>query len=370
MRIRLSECAASRENNFNLIRLTAASLVLYSHSFALAIGSKESEPLITKLGMTWGSMAVDIFFITSGFLITSSYMARKNVIAFFWARVLRIYPALITAVFLCVFVIGVWLTKINIWDYFSSAQTYKFILKNSTLFFGVEYQLPGLFNSTPWKGTVNGSLWTLPYEVKMYAILAVLLGLIAFLGKRSSAITYKSVLVAVGICSMSLHFINHFQPILPEKFIQLFFMFFVGAAFYVWKDKIWLSSRCFVPALFLVLVSTVNKDAYFILYSLFLPYLIFYIAYMPSGPMLRFNRAGDYSYGIYIYAFPVQQTMAELIPNITVVEMVFYSFVATSILAFFSWHLIEKKFLRMKENYTFIEDFLKRSRIDDKRTPK
>ena len=126
----LSTYTTSRDNNFNLIRFVAALLVLHSHSFALALGSGDAEPLRNTIGMTWGIIAVDIFFITSGFLITSSYFARNNLLFFAWARILRIYPALIAAILFCVFIVGLWFTTHSAWEYLTSGQTLKFLLKN------------------------------------------------------------------------------------------------------------------------------------------------------------------------------------------------------------------------------------------------
>jgi len=106
----LSKYTNNRDNNFNLIRFLAASLVLYSHSFSLAIGTVYAEPFKISLGLTLGTIAVDIFFITSGFLIASSFFEKNNIIAFVWARILRIYPALIIALIFCVFMVGLFFT--------------------------------------------------------------------------------------------------------------------------------------------------------------------------------------------------------------------------------------------------------------------
>lgn len=103
----LSEYTNNRDNNFNLIRFIAASLVLYTHSYALVIGTGDAEPLRNSIGMTWGSIAVDVFFVISGFLIASSFFERNNIVAFVWARILRIYPALIVAIIFCVLIINI-----------------------------------------------------------------------------------------------------------------------------------------------------------------------------------------------------------------------------------------------------------------------
>jgi len=355
---RLSTYTTSRDNNFNLIRFVAALLVLFSHSFALALGSSDAEPLGSTIGMTLGSIAVDIFFVISGFLITSSYFSRNNLIAFVWARVLRIYPALIVAILFCVFGIGIWFTANSINEYLLNPQTHKYLVKNSILFFGVDYRLPGVFLDVPYKGAVNNSLWTLPYEVRMYAILAFILGFVAYLGRWVRFVSVRNTILFIGIFSVGIHIFNHFQYVLPGSFVRLFSMFFVGAAFFIWQDKVYLSPKLVLFGLPLLLVASLNKDVFFIFYCLFLPFLISYAAYIPSGLVRKFNDYGDYSYGIYIYAFPVQQSIAATIPNVSVTTMIASSFACTLILAIISWHLIEKRFLKMKGAYINIEGFM------------
>lgn len=354
----LSSYTVGRDNNFNLIRFVAASLVLFTHSFALAIGSGDAEPLRANIGMTLGGIAVDIFFITSGFLITSSYFARNNIIAFVWARILRIYPALMVAIMFCVFGVGLWFTTNKFSEYIFNPQTFKYLVRNLILFLGVEHTLPGVFLDVPYKGAVNGALWTLPYEVRMYAILAFILGLIAYWGKWVKLISTRNAILFVSIFSICVNFFNHFQTILPGKFIHLFTMFFLGVAFFIWQDKIRLSHKLVLFGLPLLLISTFNKDVFFIFYCLLLPFLIFYAAYVPSGLVRKFNDFGDYSYGIYIYAFPIQQSIASIIPNVSVFTMVVSSFICTLILAMISWHFIEKRFLTMKGAYIYIECFM------------
>jgi peptidoglycan/LPS O-acetylase OafA/YrhL len=352
--------ADSRNNNFNLVRFIAALLVLVTHSFALVSGSSDAEPMKATLGMTWGTVAVDVFFITSGFLITSSYLSRNNIIAFGWARVLRIYPALLVAMLFCVFGVGAWFTTNSLSEYLQHPQTYKYLVKNSILFFGVEYRLPGVFLDVPYKYAVNGSLWTLPYEVKMYAILAFILSFVAYSGRWLKFISVRNSILLIGIISIGINFFNHFQVVLPIKFVRLFSMFFVGAMFYIWRDKIYLSTKWFLLLFSILLVSSVNRDMFFVFYCLALPFLVFYLSYVPTGKIRKFNNYGDYSYGLYIYAFPVQQSIAAILPNVSVLAMIVISFLVTFILSIFSWHIIEKRFLKMKNSYVFIEKFLQR----------
>ena len=140
-------------------------------------------------------------------------------------------------------------------------------------------------------------------------------------------------------------------------------MFFVGAACYVWREKIRLSYKWFFISNFVLVISTVDKDFFFVSYYFLLPYLILYAAYVPSGFIRNFKIIGDYSYGIYLYAFPVQQSIAAIIPNVPVITMIVASFSVTLFLAFLSWNLIEKKFQKMKGAYLLIQVPLQNMRL-------
>jgi peptidoglycan/LPS O-acetylase OafA/YrhL len=356
----LSTYTNNRDNNFNLIRFIAASLVLYSHSFPLTLGEGNYEPIHQIIGTTWANMAVDVFFITSGFLITSSYVSRNNLKAFAWARVLRIYPALIVATIFCIF-LGLGFTTWSVVDYIN-LQTVRFFFKNTTLFFGTDYYLPVVFLSNP-EGAVNGSLWTLPYEVWMYVILTLTLIIVSHVSKWIKFISVKNVIGFLGVFALCLYIFNGFQNILPFHTVRLFAMFFIGATFFVWREKIRLSSKWIFLGIPLLFATAINKDVFFVVYCLVLPFLVFYMAYLPSWKIRKFNEFGDYSYGMYIYAFPVQQSVVTLVPNVSVTTVIIVSFGVTLLLSMLSWHLIEKRFLRMKGMHVNINRFLRNIKL-------
>jgi len=353
----LSKYTNSRDNNFNLIRFIAASLVLYYHSFPLA--GISGEPFSKYLGISSGTIAVDVFFICSGFLVSRSFFERNNIIAFTWARILRIYPALIVAVLFCTLIVGLFFTQEWWFSYLMDSNTHKFFLKNITLFFGVEYTLPSVFTNNPFPNAVNGSLWTLPYEVKMYAYLAIIATFLNYLQKLVGGKFIKLIFLFIAIFSLAAHITNHFQLFTSDNFIRLFSMFFVGVAFYLYRDNIYMSLKLFLFIFTILLISIFNKESFFIIYSISLSYLIFYVAYVPSGVIRKFNKFGDYSYGMYIYAFPVQQSIAAMIPNVSFIAMVSISFFITLLLSFLSWNLIEKKLLKMKGSHVVFESMLK-----------
>ncbi len=346
--MKLSDFSQGRDNNFNLIRIVAALAVLVSHSYAL---TGRADPLATHFGISIGLTAVDLFFITSGFLVTSSLLRRQDITEFAWARILRIFPALWIVLTLSVFVLGASFTTLPLRSYFSSLKIYTYLGRCATLITGVSYNLPGVFTTNPFPSSVNGSLWTMPDEVRLYLILALTWLLSRqFIGSHIR--TFKFFIGAftclTGICVFAVHWYLNDNVL----FTRHYFMFFSGAVFYHWREDIILSHRLFwacILALFLALAS--GEHAFFIVYLLVITYVLLFTAYIPAGFIRQYNRLGDYSYGIYIYAFPVQQSIVALVPRISVTEMMLISFIATTSLSILSWHLLERRALEFKTYY-------------------
>lgn len=349
--MKLSNFTHGRENNFNFIRMVAAFAVLITHSFALAIGSGSAEPFRNSLGMTLGSIAVDVFFITSGFLVTASLLTRKSVIEFVWARVLRIFPALLVMLLLTVFGLGVFFTSLPLPTYLADSVIYVYLLKGMTLIAGVAYTLPGVFEDNPYKNAINGSLWTMPYEIRMYAILAILWVVSKYI--KIARLKVFEVLIVTSFVMMGIIFIiQHVYFSTQWHFTRLFLMFFSGAVYYVLKDHIRLSPAIFGVFLSALIFSAmVNKQFFLLVYILTIAYILFYLAYIPAGYIRKYNQVGDYSYGVYIYAFPVQQSVAAFIPGVSVLTMILISAFVTLLFAIISWHILEKRALGLKGLY-------------------
>ena len=198
-----AEFKGSRDNNFNLLRFVAASLVILSHSFALAGGTGTAEPPSSLIGVSFGTIGVYIFFTASGFLITMSYYARHDLLAFLWARFLRIFPALAVCALLSAFVLGLAFTTNGMGSYLNLSSTYKYVINNTLLLpLGFQETLPGVFLGNPFPLVVNGSLWTLPVELRIYLIVA----LIGFVG-----LFRWNRLLSVGISLCLLSFIVALQ---------------------------------------------------------------------------------------------------------------------------------------------------------------
>jgi peptidoglycan/LPS O-acetylase OafA/YrhL len=351
--MKLSDFTKGRDNNFNLIRIAAAYAVLVTHSFALAIGGENAEPFREALdGMTMGSIAVDLFFVASGFLVTASLLTRQSIIEFVWARALRIFPALFVMLLLSVSALGLFFTTVPWFTYLVDPKLFKYFLKCLTLLGGVAYELPGVFEGNPYKNSVNGSLWTMPHELRMYVMLALLwISLRATRRLRSEA--FKVTVVSGALLAAPLVILNHLGVIRDDShFVHLFFMFFSGAAFFVLKDRIVLSYSVFCVALAaLFLAMLYDRDIFYFVYVATIAYILFFVAYIPAGFIRKYNKLGDYSYGVYIYAFPVQQSIAALLPGVSVLSMVIISSAITFLLAVLSWHCLEKHALELKGHY-------------------
>lgn len=346
----LSHYTLGRDNNFNLLRLVAATLVLITHSFALSIGRGDAEPLRASLGTTLGAIAVDVFFVTSGFLVTGSLLYRRSLREFIAARFLRIYPALWVALALTVIVVGLFFTTLSLGTFLADKLTWKYLARNATLLTNIVYLLPGAFVDVPMKDAVNGSLWTLPEEIKMYLILAGL-WMLALLAKVNPARWVAVACVSLGVlgvCSTLVLFVRGTNTI-DTTLVTLGAMFFAGAALRVLQERV-VVSHPVALGLFaaLLLSATLDRTMFGVLYRLAAPYLVLYLALVPAGSIRRFNAFGDYSYGMYIYAFPVQQALAHVWRGINPYQMMAASFVITLALAAVSWHLIEERALALK----------------------
>ena len=346
--MKLSYLTNGRDNNFTLIRIVAALIVLVDHSFALVMGTADARPFRISSHLDLSFLAVDVFFVTSGFLVTRSLLTRQDALEFVWARALRVYPALLVMQFLVVFGLGLHLTTLPWKSYVMSIQTLTYWVKGSTLVTGLVTMLPGVFEHNPFNNSVNTSLWTLPYEIGMYAILAGIWTILsALLQRRVRAFKMTIVSCAAGATLFLLLSQAYLMP--DWQFLRLLVMFLSGAAMYAAQARMVLSRGVFWPLLVIVpLMSMLGEPVLFGAYVLALPYLVLYLAYIPSGFVRQYNQLGDYSYGVYIYAWPVQQAIISLVPGVSIWEMVLISASMSVALAALSWHLIEQHALRLK----------------------
>lgn len=342
---RLADLAAGRDNNLNLIRMVAATAVLVSHAWPLALGAGTPEPLFRETGHALGTLAVFVFFAISGFLITASFDRSRDAGAFLAARSLRLFPALFVSVMLVAFVMGPAVTTLPVAEYLSHPGTLAFVPRNMALV-SPAYYLPGVFETNPYPA-VEGSIWTLVHEVACY------LGVLAA-GLAGAFATRRRLLAALlcfAVAWIAYQALGGGLHPKVDALHRLSLPFAIGAAFYVLRDRIPLSAGIAAALAAVAVALAVLGAPWPVGYAatlLTLSYAVFWIAYVPRGPILGYNRIGDYSYGIYIYAFPIQGLVVWIWGPMTPWENIALALPFTLVLAILSWHLVEAPALALR----------------------
>ena len=340
----LGEYFERRENNLNLIRLIAALAVIYGHSTAIT-GKGPPDIFLQLVGYKFiGGVAVDVFFVISGFLVTSSASSGNGLFYYSASRILRIYPALIVCVLVSVFVIGPIYSTTN--EYFISEQTWRYLWRNATSY-STEYFLPGVFQELPDKA-INGSLWSLPIELRLYALI-LFLAIVKVFNSRAIFNMIFFFIILGGYFNSQL-----WMPIFSdENHRHVAMMFLIGSFAWVNRDSIPIN-----PALMLLLLffaAAHHKSPSFgIAYSILIPYAVFYLSFAPGGAW--FNRFGDYSYGVYLYGWMSQQLIMIAMPDATNGKNSLLACILALSFAALSWHVIEKPALNFRRYFRF-KDF-------------
>lgn len=334
----LVEILSRDANNFDLVRLIAATAVIVGHSYALSNGAHGMDPIQRIVHFDYsGSLAVDVFFFLSGLLVCSSFLRSGDASKFATARIMRIMPGLIVCVFMCAFVMGPIVSKLDVKTYLAIPQVTEFFYGNISLMH-LQWDLPGVFAGHA-NTAVNGSLWTLPVEVLMYLLLLVL-GLTGVLFSRRS---FLFALAGSLVLGYLLRGYVHADRINPEL-VPPMLLFVVGAVAALYAEYIPISFMALAPAL--VLLFLVHGNSLF--RPLFYLCLMYAMLIFASNHLIRrLKLPGDYSYGIYIYGFAVQQCVVEYFPSGTAVFNMSVSIPIAIFLGFLSWTLIEKRALAL-----------------------
>ncbi|RKP54694.1 acyltransferase [Pararobbsia silviterrae] len=312
-------------------------MVLVSHQYVLmgrteyGIGGR----------LSFGSLAVCIFFVISGYLITQSWIRDPHLFRFLVRRWLRIWPALAVVTCIAACVVGPYVSTLGFKDYYSSPQFQGFF--KSLRLTTVAFELPGVFENNPFPRAVNGSLWTIPLEVRWYLVLAVA-GVCGVLRRRWLALAAFLSLAAYhfGIYRAETNPVHHWSN-------QYGLFFLSGALLQLFRD-VWSERRMAVGALCILFGGIGALAGHSMLAMLIgLPGPIIFIG-ESSTPVLRsFGRGGDISYGAYIYAFLVQQTLVwKLGVQGPFAWHLLASLLVTGLCAWLSWHLVEKRALALK----------------------
>ena len=331
-----------RKNSFDIARFVAASLVLVSHSFAL---TGNVEPKVGNI--TVGLFAVWVFFIMSGFLITQSWIQYPRFMVFMIKRALRIFPALIVVCVVSIVGLGFFST-LSYFTYLKTPGAVQYL--NNIMLFNTSYGLPGVFSSNIYPGAVNGSLWTLAYEFTMYLSIGLLGALFLFRRWGTFGIWLGLLIFNVAqLFDFGEHFFTFNLFYLDSRLMsQLALMFYSGVMLQAFAKRVRYRAILWLPALGLFFLGThFYPSSTAVLAGLLLGYGVLGFCHLPF--FSKFGRYGDFSYGIYVYAFVVQQVVADLTHTHRPVEMFVLAFPATVILGALSWRVVEARCLKLKK---------------------
>jgi peptidoglycan/LPS O-acetylase OafA/YrhL len=349
------EATRFRPSGFDYLRIVLALGVICTHSTLISYGDHHAgDTGLWSLLTVPRLCIVPLFFALSGFLVAGSLERSKTLFSFFGLRVLRIAPALAMEVLLSALVLGPLLTSLPLHQYFADRQFRAYLLN---VVGDIHYSLPGVFQTTPFH-QVNGQLWTIPFELVCY----ITIGGMAVLGVYKNN---KALLCFIGLCYVGqvlntiIHPNNSFNGVTGTPAVG---SFIVGVAMYKFRAVIpWSPKLCLLSFLSIVLVVLTVKNG-----VRFIPLPAAYMACYLGLLNPRRNEiiaSGDYSYGMYLYGFPLQQTVTALLPGYR--EWYFnllFSLPLIIAVAVCSWWIVEKPTLALRKDLKLLEEKLLRWR--------
>ncbi|PQO43894.1 acyltransferase family protein [Blastopirellula marina] len=286
-----------RENNFDVIRFILACAVVFSHSYALGLGDESGEPFNMMLGVSSGNLAVKGFFVISGFLILRSWDRRRSWMDYLRKRIVRIYPGWLAVNVLTIAV----LASLSITTF---SEVVAWLPKAVLLW---RFQTAGAFEGNAFPEAINGSLWSIPFEFACYLLLLAL-GLLGVLARTRWLLAATALTLLTSLAKDLGGAFDAFQihPTIGRTVATSSF-FLVGACAYRLRDFVqynWIGAACcFLGLCVTSFVPLANQ----VILPITLAYLLFGLAFQRRVCLHRFGKHGDFSYGIYLYAFPIQQ---------------------------------------------------------------
>ena len=295
--------ANNRPAGFDYMRLLLATAVILHHSFTVTMSLAHGEAMWATPDRAVIGLILPMFFALSGFLVAGSLERNKSLVSFLGLRAIRLVPALALEVALSALFLGVLLTTLPIQQYFSSPLLRSYFLN---IVGDIHYHLPGVFESNPVGFTVNSQLWTIPFELKCYVTLAVLAAL-GIASRRSLLLCALTLLQIAILATAILHHNGHNQTFPGRVLVGCFL---AGLLLFKYRDQVpsnaqlGLASLCLTCLLLLVPYGD---------YLLCLPaaYATVCLGTI-NPPRNRLLLSGDYSYGLYLYGFPLQQAFTTL----------------------------------------------------------
>ena len=353
---KLNQIYDIKNNSFNDLRFIMAALVIYVHAYVFYYGfGQQQVDILTSISnnqISFGTFAVYGFFIISGFFMIQS-LERTNLKNYIKNRFYRIIPAFWVSLFISAFILAPLISSENVF-YPLSGSAIEFFFKSAFFhLFGYSWEINGVFSTNPFPNAINGSMWTLKHEIACYLLLPFSMYVAHNSRKILLFITIGLFILAVSNLQASflLFKMNTHYWVLStaeySSFIVLSTYFFIGACIYSFRDYIVVSKRLIILGIIFCLMGIFFGNIKLI-FLVILPYLI-----VSFGVLIKksfSSNFGDYSYGLYIYAFPIQQTIIHFYADkLNFIFFVILSYVITILLSILSWHYIENPILKLKK---------------------
>ena len=339
----IGDALATGCNNLDALRLVAALLVLVSHAYILT-GHPQDEPVAQLLShsIDGGALAVSVFFILSGVLIARSAQ-RHTTRAYVVARIRRIVPAYLAVILLQAFIMGPLLTTLPPAAYFTTPSLWSGLA--AALAFSPHQGLPGVFESNPLPVLVNASLWTLRIEIVCYAATLALarLGLLRP-GRILLPLAVPWAILLAIVVARTGHGPAWLTDIRTIAIADCALHFTMGVTAWVYRDVIRPNLALAGVGGLAILILAPTPIAP-IGWHAILPFIVLALGFARPVTAPLMTRLGDISYGTYLYAFPIAQTLLVLLP-LTPLDLIVLGAPLTLLVAVLSRHLIERPFLR------------------------
>jgi peptidoglycan/LPS O-acetylase OafA/YrhL len=354
----LSHALSRNGNNFDLVRLLAAVAVVYGHSYLLQAPDGTTDWVQNALGFDgFGALGVYAFFLLSGMLVSASYDRQRSAPRFVALRIARLWPAVALGSVVTVFIVGPVFTTLPLREYFASGMTWANLDNFSTIVLKTRWTLPGVFEHNRMPVEICATLWTLPLEVRCY-VLVLVTGMLGLLGSTRGMMLAVALGGAAFVLRVHLPHVPHPSDLSHLSHLQLgvrdfshpalgysFWpepFFLVGMLLYGWRERISITGLTALAFTMVFLVFRDTAGAQPLFYLTF----VYGVLWVGTTPLLRrFVPRHDYSYGIYLYGFMVQQCVANLAPQLSHVSSLLVAAPLILVSAALSWHFLERPVL-------------------------
>lgn len=338
------EATGGRPSGFDYLRIILATSVIFFHSFNLTTGENVALHDLHGFFRPIDALIVPMFFSLSGFLIAGSLERSRTLISFLGLRAIRLVPALLVETVLSAIVIGLLFSYLPYRQYLVDSEFSRYFLN---VIGDIHYNLPGVFEHNPFPRIVNGQLWTIPFELKCYMTISVI-AIVGLVRKKYAFLALIVLLNAAVFVHHSFIAAKLHGHRIDESHVQGIILvadFLYGIAFYLFRSSVLWSKWLFLPAVISVFLLSSLPVAFWGDYLTPLPvaYATVYLGLL-QPKKLKIVSSGDYSYGLYLYGFPVQQAMIATFGSSWIHWYINFpvSLAIAALIAVGSWHLVEK----------------------------